>query len=589
MKRFFCGLLLVGLFSGADAPPAVYVLSQGETFAEIAKKTLGDAAAVTELQHFNKWRSLPAPKAGMRIAIPGVEREAAITALGLAKIEIDAAKAVGAETYAAAELATARATLVRANATRSHGGYTHATNQAKQAVYEAGIAQFQANERACIQEDAIASWLTGVVSTRSDDGSEPVRSGQRIVSSRFIETEGGAAIDITTPGQDLIRVLEGSSLFVKSIFRDQRDNRRWLRLQLAEGRIDGQFSRQENVASAVTIETDQMIGKVHLPAHIQLRTDPLRKMTWLSVWQGSVTLKDGIVVAAGEGVVFGHRGRFSSHAHRLGPIPLMNAPALNSPGETTARHWLSLAWGANKRASHYQVEVARGPAFRTYLQNVMTVGTESTVGAIENHQTVNWRLTAFDTHGLSSYPSTGTIRVQPDLVVAFVVTGHDEAAILANESQAYLVGERHTIAVGPQAADTSVIGVEVSLDGGPFEYVDTLCIGHAGAHAVRARGIGAQGQVGPETAIQVQVDHVAPAVGAEVTERTSKFGETRVSIAISATDDSGVAGIEYQLNDRDFRPYDGPIEKALLKRTLLKYRATDSVGNRSIIYSLPLR
>ena len=132
MKRFFCGLLLVGLFSGADAPPAVYVLSQGETFAEIAKKTLGDAAAVTELQHFNKWRSLPAPKAGMRIAIPGVEREAAITALGLAKIEIDAAKAVGAETYAAAELATARATLVRANATRSHGGYTtcHQSSQA---------------------------------------------------------------------------------------------------------------------------------------------------------------------------------------------------------------------------------------------------------------------------------------------------------------------------------------------------------------------------------------------------------------------------------------------------------------------------
>ena len=88
---------------------------------------------------------------------------------------------------------------------------------------------------------------------------------------------------------------------------------------------------------------------------------------------------------------------------------------------------------------------------------------------------------------------------------------------------------------------------------------------------------------------QFRFDHTAPVVIA-ATDPASPDGQAGwftgpVAATLSATDDSGVAGIEYRLDGQDWQPYTAavPLPEGV---TTMEYRATDRVGNVSDAASL---
>ncbi|BAJ33142.1 MULTISPECIES: family 43 glycosylhydrolase [Kitasatospora] len=87
-------------------------------------------------------------------------------------------------------------------------------------------------------------------------------------------------------------------------------------------------------------------------------------------------------------------------------------------------------------------------------------------------------------------------------------------------------------------------------------------------------------------------DRTAPAVTARTTpaapDGPDGWFTGPVTVELSATDDSGVAGVEYRLGDGSWQPYTAPV--ALPEgSTALGYRATDTAGNTSAEARLPVK
>ncbi|NIJ12384.1 plastocyanin [Saccharomonospora amisosensis] len=79
-------------------------------------------------------------------------------------------------------------------------------------------------------------------------------------------------------------------------------------------------------------------------------------------------------------------------------------------------------------------------------------------------------------------------------------------------------------------------------------------------------------------------DTTAPEVSAEVTGQTDDQGNYlgSATVAVTATDaGSGVASVEYEIDDTGFQPYTGPVTVDRVGDHSVQYRATDNAGNTS--------
>lgn len=125
--------------------------------------------------------------------------------------------------------------------------------------------------------------------------------------------------------------------------------------------------------------------------------------------------------------------------------------------------------------------------------------------------------------------------------------------------------------------DSGVASIEYQLDSGAWTpYTEPITVDPA-AHQVSYRATDEAGNTSEVGVVQVaQADVTAPVVTSSVSGRT---------VTITATDDSGVAGIEYQLDSGAWTPYSEPIIVDFAAHTV-SYRATDQAGNVSAVGSV---
>ncbi|MFZ5472057.1 MAG: LysM peptidoglycan-binding domain-containing protein, partial [Myxococcota bacterium] len=83
-------LLIFSLWLCATPLPSEVRVKQGETLADVAKRTLGSAAAASELKALNGLSEM-APAPGTLLKLPGTERTLALSALVAAKNAIEQA------------------------------------------------------------------------------------------------------------------------------------------------------------------------------------------------------------------------------------------------------------------------------------------------------------------------------------------------------------------------------------------------------------------------------------------------------------------------------------------------------------------
>lgn len=146
---------------------------------------------------------------------------------------------------------------------------------------------------------------------------------------------------------------------------------------------------------------------------------------------------------------------------------------------------------------------------------------------------------------------------------------------------------------------SGVDSVEYQLDGAAWAtYTEPVVVDAIGDHMLHYRATDVAGNTSPEGMAEFTVvagdeeDTTPPTVSAEVTGAQDADGNfvDSATIAVTAADDgSGVASVEYEIDDTGFNPYTEPVTVTELGDHTVQYRATDAAGNVSEPGSTPFR
>jgi plastocyanin len=148
-----------------------------------------------------------------------------------------------------------------------------------------------------------------------------------------------------------------------------------------------------------------------------------------------------------------------------------------------------------------------------------------------------------------------------------------------------------TVTVTATDADSGVELVEYEIDDTGFHpYTGPVTVTEPGDHTVQFRATDAAGNESETGSVPFRVveggeqDTTPPTVTAEVSGEQDESGsyiDTAV-VTLSATDEgSGVASVEYKLDDGAWTAYTAPVTVNTAGMHMLHYRATDAAGNAS--------
>jgi uncharacterized cupredoxin-like copper-binding protein len=146
---------------------------------------------------------------------------------------------------------------------------------------------------------------------------------------------------------------------------------------------------------------------------------------------------------------------------------------------------------------------------------------------------------------------------------------------------------------------SGVDSVEYSLDGGAWTtYSAPVAVNTVGDHMLHYRATDVAGNTSPEGMTDFTVvsgggeDTTPPTVSAAVSGDQDADGNYvgSATVTVTAADDgSGVASVEYEVDDTGFQPYTSPVTVSTPGDHAVQYRATDAAGNASETGSVPFR
>ncbi|MEV6492459.1 plastocyanin/azurin family copper-binding protein [Actinoplanes sp. NPDC051633] len=148
-----------------------------------------------------------------------------------------------------------------------------------------------------------------------------------------------------------------------------------------------------------------------------------------------------------------------------------------------------------------------------------------------------------------------------------------------------------TVTVTASDSGSGVAGVEYEIDDTGFvPYTAPVTVTELGDHSVQFRATDNAGNTSAVGSVSFRVveagdtDVTPPVVTATVTGEKDANGNYigTATVTLTATDDdSGVAGIEYNVDGGAFRAYTAPVVVSGVGSHMVHYRATDNAGNTS--------
>ncbi|MPZ83052.1 MAG: hypothetical protein GEV28_22740 [Actinophytocola sp.] len=217
---------------------------------------------------------------------------------------------------------------------------------------------------------------------------------------------------------------------------------------------------------------------------------------------------------------------------------------------------------------------------RHEVQATLTPGKYRFFCSIPGHSTMNGEFTVTD----------GGDDTTPPVVTAQLTGEQDADGNYVGSATATLT-----------ATDDSsgVDSVEYQLDGAAWTtYTAPVVVDAVGDHMLHYRATDVAGNTSAEGMEDFTVvaddeeDTTPPTVSAEVTGDQDADGNfvNSATVAVTATDDgSGVATVEYEIDDTGFHPYTEPVTVTAFGDHTVQYRATDAAGNASETGSTPFR
>ncbi|HMP71968.1 MAG TPA: FecR domain-containing protein [Kiritimatiellia bacterium] len=589
--KFFQGMLMLtclwagGVQVSASPPFRTHVVEEGETVVSLAVRYLGDAESGDEILRFNDLTDEADVVPGFVLAIPVGVRASALSALSEAEQAVGRAGAAGADVFATRLYERASSLLESARRNRKDAIYEQATAQADLAKTLAAQAVAEADRVAPVEEPATILQVHGKVERSADDGRtwSVVGEGDRVEVTHRLRTGPEARADLGLADGSTLQIQSETEMRVATFLRDRRNELRTSRLDVLMGEILGEITPRVHSNSQFHIRS---LGSVTAIRGTRLRVGADdRNTTRVSVLEGEAELG-----SAGSRVVLPESfGSLVRDNRPPSPPILLPAPPLVSvpgPGLTTAVQRLRLVWSPDPRegiTAAYRVEIARDPEFTRIVQDQVVRDT-GWVSEVLDPGNFLWRISSLTPDGLQGAPGPeGRLTIERDLEVKLGVN----RPVVSHEGRS-IVSPHYQFTPRPAREDTSVVDFLVRLNGGEYQSLTGPVVFRSeGVNTLRFRGVGADGALGPEGQIEVEVDATPPEIGVAISPpRRTKDDVSWFRVSLSAEDGTGVDRVEYRLNEKPFSVYVDPLEIGSYAEYTLHYRAVDVVGNVSETHSL---
>lgn len=564
------------------APPEdvfeLYTVQEGESAAQLAARFLGHAEAAPELLQFNAISNPNEVQAGRILAIPHGARDLALHRLAEADEAFERARAAAADRFATNLFHLAGTLRTAAHKNRQRAVYDQAAAQAAVVEKIAALAVAEADRTAPVADQARITAVSGPVQWSAPGAKnwQAADAGTELAVGARVKTGPNGRADLTLADGSALQLQADSEFELAELTRDRRDQKRTSRLQVQVGEMLGRITPRENTNSQFHILSNGSVTAIR-GTELRVGSDEARAVR-VAVLEGEVALN-----SAGQKITlpenFGSVVPFNQPP--APPVKLLPAPRPGGPESlTTAVQRVALAWTPTDpiaKPAAYRVEIATDPAFTRIVQD-QRVSRESWTSDTLAPGEYLWRVSSLDANQLQG-PSTEARALAILRNLALTIQPSLDPV---DKAGAKVVSPLYAFAAVPDR-DSSVVDVEYSLDGGPYQpLTQPLSLNEAGPRTLRARGVGVDGEVGAEAELAVLVDAAAPEIGISVSPHRAHPKLVKAfTVTLSASDDTGVAALEYQLNDKPFTAYQGPIEMGAHSTYTLAFRAADTVGNVS--------
>ncbi|MGW3493820.1 OmpL47-type beta-barrel domain-containing protein [Streptomyces sp. NPDC001020] len=148
-----------------------------------------------------------------------------------------------------------------------------------------------------------------------------------------------------------------------------------------------------------------------------------------------------------------------------------------------------------------------------------------------------------------------------------------------------------TVTVTASDTESGIASVEYSLDNAAYTaYTKPVEVNSLGQHTLAYRATDKAGNTSPTKSVQFTIvaappnDKTPPDTSATVTGTKDTSGNyvSTATVTVTASDtESGIASVEYSLDNAAYTAYTKPVEVNSLGQHTLAYRATDKAGNTS--------
>ncbi|MEU9732840.1 family 16 glycoside hydrolase [Streptomyces sp. NPDC048002] len=183
--------------------------------------------------------------------------------------------------------------------------------------------------------------------------------------------------------------------------------------------------------------------------------------------------------------------------------------------------------------------------------------------------------------------------------VSFTVVAPPTDDTTPPQTSATVSGERNpdgtyvdmaTVTVSASDTGSGVNTIEYAVGSGAWQpYTMPVMVHQVGTHSVRFRATDKAGNAAAEKSVEFTVvaappqDTTPPVTGVTVEGTRDSDGAyvARAQVIVSATDEGGVASVEYSLDGGPYLAYGGPVLVDRAGAHTLAYRATDRAGNTS--------
>lgn len=489
--------------------PSVYQLKATDSLRELASRFLGGEEFLAELLAYNRISNPLELGDGSFIGIPGEERTAALAAIEQANKATQLAIDAAAQTYALEELKGAQAALDAANAARGRAVYAEASELARQGTAKATLAKRLADERAPVPEPGTISAVFGDVQIAAAGSTtfSPAKVGDTLPVASRVRTAHGARAEVRLPDGSVLQILEGSEFSIDQSRRDPRDKRREVQLDIIMGGILGKIPKRSHARSTYRLRSPEAAIAIR-GTEVRVGNDELN-VSRLSVLTGMAEL------TAAEQTTsvpenFGSYAKAGTAPRK--PIELLPAPQMFVPGDVdrrTAQQSVPFSWAplSTPRFGAFHLELSQDASFNTLVEDVFTKGDRHTTPPLADGD-YYWRISTIDGKGIEGRYRHGKVAIHRRVAVAFEKADGSRLRSAATAK----VGIEERIQAVPASLDTSIVGMELSLDGVSFwkfwEPMGRFVPTRPGPVTLYARGIDAFGNRGP---IVQQEILVAPA------------------------------------------------------------------------------